>query len=81
MPHIHFSIEEDCDPFTSALIWVEVLSRGLEAATSQGACVISYTETYLPKGQLTSEECSIVKSLQTNLEKKLDTVEVIDNRK
>ena len=81
LPHIHFSIEENCDPFTSALIWIEVLSRGVEAALNQGACVISYTDSYISKGQLSSEEHDIIKKMQASLEKKLDTVEIIDNRK
>jgi hypothetical protein len=81
LPHIHFSIEENCDPFTSALIWIEVLSRGVEAALIQGACVISYSDPYVSKGQLSSEECDIIKKMQKNLDKKLSTVEIIDNRK
>lgn len=81
LPHIHFSIEEDCDPFTSALIWVEVISRGVDAALAQGACVISYTDPYVSKGQLSSEEQDIIMKIQMRIENKLDSVEIIDNRR
>ena len=79
-PHIHFSIEENCDGFTSSLIWLEVLSRGIKAAKAQGACVISYTPSSPLQVNLSFDEQEIINKMQRKIEKSLASLEIIDNR-
>jgi len=81
MPHIHFSIEKDCDPFTASLIWLEVLRRAAETARIQGACVVSYNNEISCRNSLSKDELRILSELQRETNLFLDTLDIIDKRR
>ena len=81
IPHIHFSIEKDCDPFTASLIWLEVLMRAVSAARTQGACVVSYNNDIFCRNSLSKDELRILSELQRETNLFLDTLDIIDKRR
>lgn len=81
IPHIHFSIERDCDPFTASLIWLEVLMRAAETARTQGACVVSYNNDSFGRNSLSNDELRMLSELQREANLFLDTLDIIDKRR
>lgn len=77
-PHIHFIIEKNCDPFTSNLVWLEVLTRGSEACRREGSCVISYSDfSNVQEHFLSDEDLVFFKQLQKQLDEKMKDIEII----
>jgi hypothetical protein len=67
-PHIHYSIEPECNPFTANLVWVDVLHKALTNAIKHGACVVSYPQLPSLSGKLSSEDIEIIKKAECALE-------------
>ena len=77
-PHIHLSVESDCDAFTASLIWIEVLDRGLKSALNHGGCVVSF-EQKSKNHILTKEEYKIISNMEKALSGLIEKVLVIRN--
>lgn len=77
-PHIHLSIESDCDAFTASLIWLEVLDRGLKSAITHGECVVSF-EQESKSHILTKEEAQIISTMEKSLSEIKNKVRVVKN--
>ena len=78
-PHIHFIIEQDCDAFTTSLVWMEVLTRGSEACRREGACIVSYSDFSRGQGTLNGEDVAFFHQLQKQLDEKMEGIKVIRN--
>lgn len=77
-PHIHLSIESDCDAFTASLIWLEVLDRGLKSAIAHGECVVSF-EQKSKSNLLTNEEAQMISNMEKSLADLIEKVMVVKN--
>lgn len=75
-PHIHFVAEADCDPFTSEVVWGEVLLKGLQVALNMGSCVISYTDFHKGDSAMDPDDLDLLLSQRKNLESHLREVDV-----
>jgi hypothetical protein len=76
-PHIHFIVEPHCDAFTTSMVWLEVLSRGVQEVQSHKCCVISYIDLSSHQDSLTNEEVEIVQKIQKKINQRLDKIQVI----
>lgn len=77
-PHIHFIIEEDCNTFTTMLVWMEVLTRGSEICRKEGSCVISYSDHSRHLDKMNKEDVQFFTQLQKQLNEKMIGIEVIN---
>ena len=77
-PHIHFIIDEGCDAFTTALVWMEVLTRGADLSKKNGVCVISHKDRSRCLDTISQEDIEFFRKLQKELSKKMSGIEVID---
>jgi hypothetical protein len=75
-PHIHFVAEEDCDLFTSEIVWGEVLFKGLVVALNMEACVVSYTVHHTSHSHMDSDDLDLLLSQHKNLAVHLREVDV-----
>jgi hypothetical protein len=75
-PHIHFVAEEDCDSFTSEIVWGEVLFNGLQVALNMGACIVSYVDHHRRSTFIDPDDLDLLLSQQKNLESYLREVDV-----
>jgi hypothetical protein len=78
-PHIHFIIEEECDAFTTSLVWMEVLTRGADICKRDGLCIISYSDLSRYQDTLSNEDIEFFQKMQKTLNEKMKGIEVIKN--
>jgi len=78
-PHIHFIIEEECDAFTTSLVWMEVLTRGVDISKREGLCIISYSDLSRYQDTLSNEDIEFFQKMQKTLNEKMMGIEVIKN--
>lgn len=78
-PHIHFIIENECGAFTTSLVWMEVLTRGVEICRRGGLCIISYCDHSRCQDRLSNEDIEFLQKMQKNLNGKMKGIEVVKN--
>jgi len=76
-PHIHCNIEDDCDEFTATVVWLDVMSKGIENAKVHGSCVISINEMR-PSGNITPKERKLIAKWDRKIKASMEELEVVD---
>jgi hypothetical protein len=79
-PHIHLSVEEECDAFTAALLWLEVLDRGFKTSLEYGLCVVSF-EQRSNLYSLSKEDRKLISSMEKRMSSLAEKVEVVRDAK